>query len=100
MNAIQRRFRMVIERLGEVLTVAGSDRKGIVSTISSSRAAVWLTSAEVEACVRPIQLAYVPFDDTTTANQAVVWDGRTYTVKKVVNARHRNQIIAKMLILA
>jgi hypothetical protein len=46
-----------------------------------------------------MRLAYVPFDDSSAAGNAATWDGLSYTVRKVVSARVKDQTVFKMLVL-
>lgn len=99
MTAMQRRFKAVLERIGDDFTVGGSAGKGIFTLLGRDRAADFLTDAEVAAATLPLRLAYVPFDDATAAAQTVVWDGLDLAVQKVVSLRAKGETVAKILVL-
>lgn len=98
MSAIPKRFKSVIERIGDAYTVCANSRKAIVAVLPSARALDFLTQAEIDAGSKPLRLAYVSHDDATVATDTVTWDGLSFTVKKVVKARARGETVAKMLV--
>ena len=99
MTAIQRRFKNVLERIGDTFTVSGNSRKGVFAVLPVEKAKGFLTQAEVDAAGRPLRIAYVPFDDTTAATNSVSWDGLTLTVKKALNVRAKGETVARLLVL-
>ncbi len=99
MTALQRRFKNVLERIGDSFAFGGSSRKGIFTVLGRERAKDFLTDAEIATLALPMRLAYVPFDDTTAASDTIIWDGFTLTVKKVVGLRAKGESVAKILVL-
>lgn len=100
MSAIPRRFKSVIERLGDTYSVGSSSRKAIVSVLPLARALDFISQSEIDLGTKPLRLAYVPHDDVTAENDLVSWDGLSFTVKKVVSARARGEVVAKLQIWA
>jgi hypothetical protein len=100
MSAVPRRFKSVIERIGDSYTVGANTRKAIVSVLPDERAHDFLTQAEIDLATKPLRLAYVPHDDGTVATDTATWDGISFSVKKVVKARFRGETVAKMLVWA
>ncbi len=100
MSAVPKRFKSVIERIGDTYTVGGNSRKAIVFVLPKDRAHDFLTQVEIDAGAKPLRLAYVPHDDATVATDSVTWDGLSFTVKKVVAARARGETVAKMQVWA
>jgi hypothetical protein len=99
MNALQRRFKSVLERVGDGFTVGGSERKGVFAVLPLERVKDYLTLAEVDAAGRPIRFAYVPYDDPTAANDSVSGDGLSLTVKRAVAVRAKGVTVVRMLVL-
>lgn len=99
MTAMQRRFKNAVELFGDSITIGGSAKKAIVALLTRGFAYSLISVAEVDAAVRPMRLAYVPYDDSSSVGNAVTWDGLSFTVKKVVSARFQDSTIVKMLVL-
>ncbi|HEY0867648.1 MAG TPA: hypothetical protein VGE01_09720 [Fimbriimonas sp.] len=99
MTALQRRFRKIVQRLGEPYVSGGDTRTGIFAPMSSGFAGTYLTSAELGAAARPIRVAYVAFDDPTLEGAALTWNGYTLTVKRAIQVRFRGTTVARMLVL-
>jgi hypothetical protein len=100
MSALPRRFKSVIERMGDPYTAGLESRKAVVAVLDGKRAAGVLTQTEIDALAKPIWLAYVPHDDASAVNDSVNWDGLSLSVKKVVKARARGETVAKMVVWA
>ncbi|MBI5706270.1 MAG: hypothetical protein HZC36_04700 [Armatimonadetes bacterium] len=98
MSIIPKRFKGVIELIGDDYLVSGNTRKAIVTILPSERAKDFLPQADIDASAKPMRLAYVPHDDATALSDTVAWDGLSLTVKKVVSARARGETVAKMLV--
>lgn len=99
MSALQRRFKNVLERIGDTFTVSGNNRKGIFAILPLERAKGFLTQAELDAAGRPLRMAYVPYDDTTAVTNTVSWDGLTLTVRKALSVRAKGETVARLLVL-
>src|SRR5262245_60558989 len=99
MTALQRRFKNVLERIGDTFTVSGNNRKGIFAVLPNERAKAFLTQTELDAAGRPLRMAYVPFDDATAVSNIVNWDGLTLTVKKAIGVRAKGETVARLLVL-
>lgn len=100
MSPLQRRFKNVINRVGEAFTVSGSARQGIFAFIAPGAAATYIDSGTLASLGRPLRAAYVPFDDTTATGNSVSYAGLTLTVEKALDLRHANEAVARLLILA
>lgn len=99
MTPLQRRFKRIVDRFGEAFTSAGHSAKAIFTPVSSSVVNTFLTWTESDVADRPIRMAYVAFDDTTTESAMIAWNGLTLTVKRVVEVRFEATTVAKMLVL-
>lgn len=99
MTAIQRRFKNVLERIGDTFTVSGNNRKGIFAVLPLEKAKGFMTQAELDAAGRPLRMAYVPYDDATAVTNSVSWDGLTLTVKKAISVRAKGETVARLLVL-
>jgi len=99
MTAIQRRFKSVLERIGDTFTVSGNNRKGIFAILPLERAKEFLTQSELDAAGRPLRMAYVEYDDVAAVTNSVSWDGLTLTVKKALNIRAKGETVARLLVL-
>jgi len=98
-TVLQRRFKNVLQRIGETFTVAGNDRKGVITIAGRKRAEDFLTDAEFAAATPPLRIAYVPYDDATAESETVAFDGRSYAVLKVVNLRAKGETVARILVM-
>lgn len=99
MSVHQNRMTGLIERFGDSVDIGGKPKKAILAILSRSFAFTLIPSAEVEASVRPMRLAYLPWDDDVAVNDEVSWDGIDYLVKKVISTRFRNETIVKLAVL-
>jgi len=99
MTAIQRRLKNVIERTGDTFTIAGSPHKGVFTVLSPTAARDYLPQSEIDAAPRPLRLVYTAFDDASAAGSLVLWSALTLTVRKVVEVRHQDCVIARLLVL-
>lgn len=100
MNPIQRRFRRVIQRLGETYTTSGRTGFGVFTTVGPGLAGTFLTKAELDAHGRPLRFAYVPADDPTTLATNLTVNGLVLTVLKAIDLRHRGSTVARLLVLS
>jgi hypothetical protein len=96
---LQRRFKAVIERLGDTFTVGGTPGKALVAVLPFADAQTYLTSAEITAAAKPIHAMYVPFDDATATAAAVDWNSLTLTVLRAVELRLQDESVLRMLIV-
>lgn len=99
MTPLQRRFKGVIERVGDGFTVGGSARKGVFAILPVLRALDYLPQADVDSSGRPMRLAYVPCDDATGAGDSVSWNSQTLSVKKAVEVRVQSVTVVRLLVL-
>ena len=97
MTPLQARFQAVIQALGDEFTTGGATRIGLLTL--SRRFRDHLPDWEVEAANRPIRALYVPYDDPTPLGAGVTTASSAWIVKKVTPLRHRNETVAKILIL-
>ncbi len=100
MSPIQRRFRNVINRIGEAFTVGGNARLGIFSIISPPVAEQYIQVTTLASLGRPMRAVYVPFDDVTATGNSVSYSGLTLTVEQALDLRHCGEAVARLLILA
>lgn len=100
MTALQRRFKSVLERIGDDFVSDSGAGKGVFAVLPVERAGDFLTSAELEAAGRPIRFAYVPFDDGTEKEDEVSWNGLTLEVVKAVDLTAMGETVARMVVLA
>jgi hypothetical protein len=101
MTPLQKRFKNVIERMGDTCTVNSVASAAMFAPISPSSVKTYLEDAVFNTIsARPIYLGYVGYSVAASPAQTVVWRGVNYTIKKVFELRARDQTIAKMLVLA
>lgn len=100
MTLIQRRFKAVIERLGDTFTVGAVAGKALVAPLAFEDAQTYLTSAELAAAGLPIWALYVPFDDVTPAGATLTWNGVSYTVQRAIDWRFQDAAALRLLIAA
>jgi len=94
------RLKATIEAIGDEFTIASVTHRGVFGIISPARAAHFLSQVIVDGMSRPIRTVYVPFDDGALVGDTLAWDVHTLTVKKILNARFRNETVAKVLIVS
>ncbi len=99
MSPNQRRFKGVIQRLGDAFTVGGSSRSGIFAVLPAEQHAAFLTSSEITSAGIPIRSVYVAYDDGTATGDVATWNGGAYDVKRVIHLRLRGETVVKLLIL-
>jgi hypothetical protein len=99
MSAIGRRFGTAIERLGDLFDLKGTAYRGVFSVISATRAGILLTEAQMLGAGRPFRMVYVSPSVPAAAGDSVDWNGGTYTIKKVVPMRLRDETLANALII-
>lgn len=99
MTALQRRIKNVIEKIGDTFTIGSASHKGVFTLLTASAARDYLPQADIDAAPRPMRLVYAPYDDSSQAGNSAVWSSLTLTVRKVVEVRHQDSTIAKLLIL-
>jgi hypothetical protein len=92
-------MKAAIKRYGEAFMVGGSERRGIVATLSPNRARTYLSDLAVDGALRPIRSVYVAFDDPTLEGDSVTWLGEVYAVARAVALRHRGETVARLLVL-
>jgi hypothetical protein len=99
MTAMQKRVKNVIERIGDTFTVGGISHKGVMTVLNPSSARDYLAQSDIDAAARPLRLLYVPYDDSTLVGGSVVWASIALTVRKMVEVRYRDYVIAKLYVL-
>lgn len=99
MTAMQRRIKSVIERIGDSFTVSGAAHKGVVTILNPTAARDYLVQSDIDAAARPLRLIYAPFDDTTAAGSTVIWASISLTVRKLVDVRYQDSVIARLIVL-
>ena len=99
MTAAQRRVQSLVQRLGEDFTVGGAAHRGVFSNTTSGADRAFLTQAEVDAAGLPLWICVVTYDDTCAVSNTVSWNGLTFTVKKIAEARAFGALAGKMLLL-
>jgi hypothetical protein len=100
MNALQRRVWSQVRRGAEPFTLDGSPQVGMFSNVSSGTMRLYLTQAEVDATTPPYVLCLVSQEVAASAGSSLVWAGRTFQVKRVVEARWRGSVVARLLALS
>ena len=54
----------------------------------------------LDAAGVPLFVCLVRNDDTSALNDTLTWNGKNFVVKRVLEARFRGEVSAKMLVLA
>ncbi len=100
MTALQRRFKSVIQRLGD--SYIGTHGAGFALTgiLSVGQAKLYLDDTTAAALNRPIRAFYVSHDDPAVVADSITWAGLTLAVKKIIELRFQSAVIAKMLVVA
>ncbi|MBV6458959.1 MAG: hypothetical protein HONBIEJF_02098 [Fimbriimonadaceae bacterium] len=96
---IDRRIKQSILRAGDAFTAGGSGRKGLFRVLSPSRAAAYVTDSVIGPSDRPMLLLLAPYDDSTAEDDVVVYQGKSYDVKRVWTRRYRDAVVARLLVL-
>lgn len=99
MTALQRRVAGAVKRYGEAFTLDGTGRTGAFSYVSVNTLRLYLTEAELEHATPPYVLCLVQHDVPAAAGGTLVWAGRSLTVRRVVDARWRGSVVARLLAL-
>ena len=99
-GALRRRLRRTIERVGETYLVSGVARPAVFAVLPRGRASTYVADAAVAGLPRPIVAAYVPHDDPTPPQAAVVWRDRTLQVRAAVDVRVAGETVARLLVAA
>ena len=99
MSPTQRRIKSCIDLIGDTILVDGTPTKAVVALLARGTANSLMPTGDVDISTRPMRLAYVAFDDASVAGNAVVWDGLTFVLRKVISARLRDETVVKMLAL-
>ena len=99
MTALQRRMKSVIERVGDTFTVGGVPHKGVVTLLNPTAARDYLAQSDIDAAPRPLRLAYTAYDDLTAVGNSIVWASITLTVRKLVEVRYQDNVIARLMVL-
>ncbi len=99
MTPLQRRFKYVIERLGDPFEVDAQQRMGVFAVLAGAKASDLLTETEQQGAALPMYLAYVPFDDTTALSETVAWNGRSLAVAKAIDCSFQGATIVRILAL-
>ncbi len=102
--ALRRRLRRVIERVGETYSVGatggGGARPAVFTVLPRGRASTYLPDAAVGGLPRPVLLAYVPHDDPTPVNGALLWRSRALQVRAALDVRVAGETVARLLVAA
>lgn len=99
MTALQRRVWSQIRRGAEPFTLDGSPQVGAFSYVSTGTMRLYLTQTELDATSPPYVLCLVSHEVPVSAGGSLVWAGRTFQVERVVEARWRGIVVAKLLAL-
>lgn len=100
MSPLQKRFRNVIEISGDPVTIGGSSAHALMSPISYSQAAVYMSLSELDSATsRPLYGAYTAHDSPGIADDTFEWSGSSLTVRKVMHLRARGETVAKLMVL-
>jgi hypothetical protein len=89
-----------IDRLGEIVTIAGTSRNAIVGVMSSSQARNYVDPLLVDNLIRPIWSAHVAYDAAAAIGDPVLWGGRSMAVRQIVPIRTRGELIANLLVIS
>lgn len=101
MTPLQKRFRNVMQILGEPVTIGTNPTSSMIAPISTGNALVYLNQGDLNGIsARPIYGAYVPHDASVAENDTFVWGALSLTVYKVLNLNSRQQTLAKLLVIA
>lgn len=99
MTAIQRRVLGHVSRRGDGFTLAGSPAKGLFTLASFGTMRIYLSLTDLETIEPPYVLCLLDSATSASAGDAVNWNGRALTVKKVVEALWGGAVAARLLVL-
>lgn len=99
-GAIRRRIRRAIAKVGETYLAAGVVRPAVFTVLPRGRASTYMPDAGIAGLPRPIVAAYVPHDDPTGLNAALLWRDRAMQVRAAVDVRIAGETVARLLVAA
>lgn len=100
MTAAARRFRSMVDRLGETFSVGVTIHTGVFSNVNVGTAKSYMSAGEVDGAHVPLYVCLVRDDDTTTVDDSVSWNGLTLVVERVLESRFGGEVAAKMLVFS
>ena len=100
MTGATRRLQSLVDVYGETFTIGASSHHGVFSNVTVGTDKSYMSSGEVDAAGVPLFVCLVRNDDTSALNDTLTWNGKNFVVKRVLEARFRGEVSAKMLVLA
>lgn len=100
MSPVQRRFKLSLARWSEAFTVGGVAHRGVATVLTNGQSGSLLGSDNATLLTHPLRALYVAYDDATAAGNTVVYAGTSYTVQRAVDLRLRDEVVARLLVLA
>lgn len=99
MTALQRRVLGHVTRNGDGFTLAGQPARGVFSLASFGTMRLYLPVSTLDTMVPPYVLSLVDQATTAIEGDSVTWNGRSLTVKRVVEAQWGGVVAARLLVL-
>lgn len=93
------RMHDAIDREGEAFTLGGTEYRGIIQIIDSSRLRAYLDDIEISGLSKPVLLLITASDVPLAVGGTIARDSRTFTVKEVYIHRVRNEQFIKTAVL-
>jgi len=93
------RLHDAIEREGETFTLAGTQYRGMIQMLESSKMRLYLDDVEIAGLSRPVLLLTVASDVPLTAGAAITRDSRSFTIQRIYIHRLRNNQCIKTAVL-
>ncbi len=100
MTGAIRRLQTLINTYGESFSVGTVQHWGLFSNVTVGTDKSYMSGAEVDAAGVPLFICLVRDDDTTVLADVVSWNALQFDVKRILQARLKGTIIAKMLVLS
>lgn len=92
------RFKALIERMGDVITLVSGNAKAMPTVLSREDSFTYLTDAEYATSIRPVRALYVPFDNASATGDTVVWNAQSLSIINVADIRVQSSTIARILV--
>ncbi|MBL8065733.1 MAG: hypothetical protein JNM34_07730 [Chthonomonadaceae bacterium] len=89
----------LVHHYGEDFSVGAANYRGVFSNMTTGTARAYLTGFEIDTAILPIWCCLVPPDTSIAIDDLVSWNSLPLTVKKILEARYKAGVVAKMLVL-
>lgn len=97
---LRKRFRGVILRLGEPISLGESETRAILTGADETQLAGMLSPGEAATVGGPLRLAYLAYDAEAASGTTVETSDGTATAIRILDLRYQGETFARMALLA